>query len=152
MDKSSERLSRCVLVGAGVGAVAGSVAYFVAQGVGWVVGQVAPSPDANIGLGLAMMALTPAIAGLVAWPGLRWQRVPGAGLSSVWAVIFFYVLLLPLRVLMSALDGSVAGGLFDPAPPLGFVVAGAVPMAIATALGVVAGRAIALRKRTASTT
>ncbi|GAA2053789.1 hypothetical protein [Nocardiopsis rhodophaea] len=146
MDRSSERMRRCVLVGAAVGAVAGSVAYFVAQGVGWAVGQVSPSPDANIGLGLGMMALTPIVAGLAVWPALRWQRVPGAGLCSVCAVIFFYVLLLPLTILSSALPG----GLFDPAPPFGFIVAGAVPMAISTALCVVVGRAIALRRRSAS--
>ncbi|TDQ45988.1 hypothetical protein [Actinorugispora endophytica] len=122
---------RAALTGAAVGAVASTVSYFAGQGVGWLVSEIAPTPDANIGLGMAMTALSFVLAPLLAWPMLRVLGVPAPGRSVLITVPFHVVF--SFGLLMGA-------SVLDPAPPFGFVWS-ALSFAAATALGVVVARA-----------
>jgi hypothetical protein len=73
------------MVGAGVTLV---VMVLVRAGV-WVAGALWPTPDANIGLGLLMLAVQAVAIPLGIWWALRRLGVPAAGLIAAGAPVVY---------------------------------------------------------------
>jgi glucose dehydrogenase len=84
---------RVAALGAVVGAVVTLLAVLVVYGAAWAVNAMFPSPDANIGLGLATLVTTAVLIPLGVWLVLRRLRVRVAGpIAAGTAVVYLVVL------------------------------------------------------------
>jgi hypothetical protein len=94
---------RVAALGAVVGAVVTLLAVLVVYGAAWAVNAMFPSPDANIGLGLATLVTTAVLIPLGVWLVLRRLRVRVAGpIAAGTAVVYLVVLFVPVSEPLSA--------------------------------------------------
>ena len=85
---------RIVAFSAVAGAVVTLLAVIVVYGVGRGVNALFPSRDANIGLGLALLAGTAALIALGVWLVLRRLGTRAAGLIAAGTLVVYLVVLL----------------------------------------------------------
>ncbi|SKA23296.1 hypothetical protein SAMN02745673_03199 [Marinactinospora thermotolerans DSM 45154] len=108
MTRRSTPGPRTTTLAAAAGGGAGVLAGLLAYGVVLAVSALFPTPDANIGLGMAALLIQIVGTAVATWGALRLLGVPGAGVAAGTV----------------ALAGVVAPftSLYDPAPPMGMVV------------------------------
>ena len=88
---------RIVAFSAVAGAVVTLLAVIVVYGVGRGVNALFPSPDANIGLGLALLVATAALIALGVWLVLRRLGTRAAGpIAAGTVVVYLVALFLPV--------------------------------------------------------
>ncbi|GLU49067.1 hypothetical protein [Nocardiopsis ansamitocini] len=141
--------ARDFLVAAGTGAVAGILSYGLTHGIAAVVLAVTDPPDANIGLGILMMALNVLLVPLLSWPALRGLGVSSPGLSALFGGIIHLALLIVLVPVGNTVDGALVQS--SAAAPVSIAVgliAAAVQAGLGLGVGALAARRIA-RGRTA---
>ncbi|RKR85824.1 hypothetical protein BDK92_0033 [Micromonospora pisi] len=100
-------------------AVLGALAAAVVSGAVWGLGHavaalveaIAPSPDANIGLGMFLLALQTLVVPFGMWWPLRLLGVPGAGLVAGGAVVVLVVVVTSVGVLASVVVVTAYTGL-----------------------------------------
>jgi len=69
---------RLAVAGAVIGGVVALVVAALTNGGAWLASTLWPTPDANIGVGIVLLATRAVLLVLGAWLGLRWIGVPGA--------------------------------------------------------------------------
>ncbi|NYE46718.1 hypothetical protein HDA32_001838 [Spinactinospora alkalitolerans] len=104
---------RHITYGIVVGGCAAFVVSLLATGLSRLVQALFPTPDANIGLGIALLAFTAVVAPSLIWFALRRLRVPHAGPVAVLVFAAYLVMpFLPFAPSAGIVVGTVFIGFF----------------------------------------
>ncbi|MFI6760930.1 hypothetical protein ACIBF5_17525 [Micromonospora sp. NPDC050417] len=102
---------RQAALGALAAAVVSGAVWALGHAVAALVGTVSPGPDANIGLGMFLLALHTLAVPLGMWWPLRLLGVPGAGLVAGGAIVVLVVAVTSVGVLASVVVVTAYTGL-----------------------------------------